>query len=68
MNPEGYKDPTAEEAVARVMREGKTVNVQDKSAAIAYLVRMLKNEANLMGFEIINRIEFRDKRTGKEYR
>lgn len=68
MNQEGYADPTAEKAVSNVMRDGRHTNVQDKSAAIAYLVRMMKNEANAMGFDIINRIEFRDKRTGEEYR
>ena len=68
MNQEGYADPTAEKAVSNVMRDGRHTNVQDKSASIAYLVRMLKNEANAMGFDIINRIEFRDKKTGEEYR
>ena len=68
MNQEGYKDPTAEEAVAKVMKEYRAVNSADRTAVISYLMRLYRKAASDAGFEITNRIIFRDKESGKEYR
>lgn len=59
MNKEGYKDDTAETAIKHTNRPPETV---------IYLVHTFRNIASLCGYDITNRIEFLDRRTGKEWR
>lgn len=70
MNTEGYRDPTAEEAVGRVAKEAKRAAEagDDKITVVSWLVKTFKQIASLTGLEITNRIEFRDKETKKEYK
>ena len=70
MNIEGYRDPTAEEAVGRVAKEAKRAAEasDDKITVVSGLVKTFKQIASLTGLEITNRIEFRDKETKKEYK
>ena len=70
MNIEGYRDPTAEEAVGRVAKEAKRAAEasDDKITEVSWLVKTFKQIASLTGLEITNRIEFRDKETKKEYK
>ena len=70
MNTEGYRDPTAEEAVGRVAKEEKrdAEASDDKITVVSWLVKIFKQIASLTGLEITNRIEFRDKETKKEYK
>ena len=58
-NSEGYKDPTAFQAMRNVTQEERRVND---------LIFVLKFIINLAGFDLIRRIEIRDKSTGREYR
>lgn len=62
-NGEGYRDPTAGEAVGKVAREEKKRN-----EAVTSLITMLKQIISLAGFELVGRIVLKDKETGKEYR
>ena len=62
-NSEGYPNPTAYEAMRNVMQEEYL-----KTKKVTELVAVLKYIADQAGFEISNRIIFRDKKTGMEYR
>lgn len=66
-NQEGYHDPTAGQAMANIRREEQqreAERVQD----IGTLMSIIRQAADLAGMEIVGRITFRDKDTGKEYR
>ena len=62
-NHEGYPDPTAFAALSKVEKEE-----QEQQRRVSDLVKVLKGLIDFAGFELIARIELRDKRTGKEYR
>lgn len=64
MNDEGYKDPTAEQAVANVMREQRN----DRAEAAMKTIRTLQSVAHLAGFDVIGRIELRDNFTGRMWK
>ena len=57
-NASGLPDPTAYAAMKPTEAE----------IQVSKLVKALRAVAELFGFEIINRVEFRDKRTGRTYR
>ncbi len=66
-NQEGYPPPTAGEPRANNrgvdrQREGHRL------AAIGGIMPIIRQAATTAGFEIVGRITFRDKATGKEYR
>lgn len=61
-NAEGYHDPTASGAFDRINKE---LAGEEK---VRKLVSTLKNVAELAGYNVTNRIELRDKITGKVYR
>lgn len=63
-NSEGYSDPTAGAAMSKVIREEKDRQQQRVSA----LISELKGIIDKAGFELIARIEIRDKKTGRECR
>lgn len=62
-NVEGYADPTAYEGMKETIREE---NENDKRAFD--LVKMLKYIIKLAGFELIERVQIRDTKSGREYR
>lgn len=66
-NAEHYADPTPTAAMKNIRKEER-----QKDAAtmlqISILVPLLRQVADLAGFEILGRIPLRDKATGKEYR
>lgn len=62
-NTEGYLDPTAYDGMKEVIREE---NETDKRAL--KLVKMLKYIIRLAGFELIERVQLRDTKSGKEYK
>ena len=66
-NTEGYADPTAGEAMANIGREERQREAE-RLAAIGDLKTNIPQTAAQAGFEIVNRITFRDKATGREYR
>ena len=62
-NKEGYSDPTAFAALSKIQREEN--ELQRRATE---LVSVLKYIIDKSGFELVARIEIRDKRTGKEFR
>lgn len=61
-NAEGYVDPTAYAALKSIAYDEKA----EKKAA--YLVSILKYIIRESGFELVNRIELKDKRTGRTFK
>ncbi len=62
-NQSGCADPTAYEAISNVIKEEKEL---DKK--VHNLISVLKLIIDWAGFELIDRIEIRDKKTKKEFR
>ena len=62
-NGEGYADPTAYEAMNIVGREEA-----EQQKRISGLIHTLKYIINAAGFDLLNRIELKDRKTGREYR
>lgn len=62
-NSEGYSDPTPCAAVTKVMREEN-----ERQRRVSVVVGILKNAADLAGFDLVNRVVLRDRKTGREYR
>jgi len=62
-NAEGYKDPTAYEGIRNVVQDE-----QRQQKRVNDLIFVLKFIINLAGFDLLNRIEIRDRKTGREYR
>lgn len=58
-NSSGLPDPTAYAA---------TKPITEEEQRVSDLVRVLKYIIRLAGFELINRMEFRDRRSGRIYR
>lgn len=66
-NSEGYPDPTAGAACSNIRREERRQEA-DRLAVISALIPIIKQTAELAGFEIVGRIVLKDKATGREYR
>lgn len=66
-NQEGYHDPTAGKAMANIRREEQQREAE-RVQAIGTLMSIIRQASDLAGMEIVGRITFRDKETGKEYR
>lgn len=62
-NAEGYIDPTAYHAIKRVTKEENEMD-----AKVHMLIKVLKFIIAESGFELCNRIELRDKKTGRFFR
>ena len=62
-NSEGYADPTAYYGTLRVIKE--ETEMENK---VHTLVHIIKDIANLAGFEVIGRIQFKHKKTGREFK
>lgn len=58
-NNSGCNDPTAYSA---------TKTISEEEQRVSELVWVLKYIIRLAGFELINRMEFRDRRSGRTYR
>lgn len=66
-NSEGYPDPTAGTAWSNIRREERQQEAE-RMAVINSLIPVMKQTAELVGFEVVGRITLKDKATGKEYR
>lgn len=62
-NNEGYNDPTPFEALRAIDKDEA-----ERQKRLSALIYILKANINAAGFELISRIELRDKKTGREYR
>ena len=66
-NAEGYYDPTAGEAYSNITADERKRDAE-RLAAISTLMPLLRKVTELVGFEIVGRITFADKETGKRYK
>ena len=62
-NKEGYKDPTAYAAMSKILREEN-----EQQRRVSELIAVLKHIIDDAGFDLIERIKIRDRKTGREYR
>lgn len=62
-NKEGYADPTAYEGLKPIIRED-----EEQQKRLNNLIFVLKYIIRLAGFELLNRIELKDRKSGREYR
>lgn len=62
-NSEGYADPTAYEGMKGVIREES-----EAEKRVHDLVKVLKYIINAAGFELSERVQLKDKKTGREYK
>lgn len=62
-NCEGYADPTAHAAMKNILHEE-----HEQQRRVSELVASLKSTIDKAGFDLLARIELRDRKTGKEYR
>ncbi len=62
-NSEGYYDPTAYLGMKPIVDEENALQRE-----VNTLIKVLKYIINKSGFELVNRIEIRDKQTGKTFR
>lgn len=56
------------EAMSNIRREQRQQEVAERLAVISRLIPVMKQTAELAGFEVVGRITLKDKETGKEYR
>lgn len=66
-NPEGYLDLTAHAALSNVARERQT-ELDDADLRCNRMIKSIKALIDLSGFDVITRIEVRDRKTGRIYR
>ena len=59
-NSEGYADPTAHAALEPIAQEDAALE-----GKVNFLIKVLKFIANEAGFDVVNRIELRDRNTGR---
>lgn len=62
-NSEGYPDPTAYEGLRPIIEEENALERR-----VNKLIKTLKYITGLAGFELISRIEIKDKETGRIFR
>ena len=62
-NKEGYSDPTAGAVLSKASREERLLYLR-----VGDLIHELKELIDEAGFELLARIELRDKKTGREFR
>lgn len=63
LNHEGYPDPTAHYGIKEVVKEES-----EQERRIRHLMHIVREVAHLAGFEVVGRITFKDKKTGREIR
>lgn len=62
-NSEGYSDPTAYEGLRPIIEEENAIGRR-----VTQLIKTLKYIIGLAGFELVYRIEIKDKKTGRSFR
>lgn len=62
-NPEGYADPTAHAALSGVQAEQDEADLRKQA-----LIKALKTMIDLADYDLLARIEIRDRKTGRCYR
>ena len=62
-NSEGYSDPTAYLGLRSIIREENTLEGE-----VNALIKVLKYIIGKSGFELVSRIELKDKKTGRVFK
>ncbi len=62
-NPEGYADPTAYAAMSTVQKEQDAADLR-----VQNFIRAVKTIIDQSGYDLLARIEIRDRATGRDYR
>ena len=62
-NSEGYTDPTAHAALGPIAQEEAALE-----SKVNFLIKVLKFIANGAGFDVTNRIELCDRKTGRFFK
>ena len=62
-NNEAYIDPTAYAALQKTLNE-----TNDRDARVQRLIKSLKEIIDQSGYDLLNRIELKDRKTGRYYR
>lgn len=62
-NPEGYMDLTTHDALTNVMRETEEADLRCNRQ-----IKSIKTVIDLADFDLVARIEVKDRRTGRTYR
>ena len=63
LNAEGYADPTAYHGIKGAMEQEAAIEKQ-----VSDIVHIFKVICDLAGFEIVGRIEFKHKKSGREFK
>lgn len=63
LNGEGYPDPTAYHGLKNIVKEDQLI--EKRVHDLAHIIRDL---SDIVGFEVVGRIHFKHKKTGKEYK
>lgn len=66
-NTEGYMDLTAHDALTNVMRD-KQLELDEADLRCNRLIKSIKTLIDLAGFDLIARVEVKDRKTGRNYR
>lgn len=66
-NAEGYMDLTAHDALTNVMRD-KQFEIDEADLRCNRLIKSIKTVIDLADFDLVARIEVKDRRTGRTYR
>ena len=62
-NPEGYPDPTAHAALNKAQSE-----MDERDLRAQQFIRAVKTLVDQCGYDLLARIEIRDRKTGRTYR
>lgn len=62
-NAEGYSDPTAYEGLKPIIKE--ETELENK---VNFIIRVIKFILNECGFDILNRIELKDRKSGRVFK
>ena len=68
LNDSGCPDPTAYEAMKRIQNEERRHIQTDLNSHSRLVITTIKNILDLSGFELVDRIQIRHKKTGKIFK
>ncbi len=67
-NSSGYVDSTAHDALNNVIDEMKKVPLDEADARNNKMIKAIRQLIDLAGFDLMERIVVRDRKTGRTYR
>lgn len=64
-NGSGYKDPTAGQPLEKIASDEKQKEMDDIAGKLVHIIKIL---LETWGFELMERVKIRHKKSGREYR